>query len=51
MNENAGHKLEMPGSQQPSLPAGEDDKRVLRLERRALRVDPPIVRFSARSAV
>ena len=50
MNEKASQRIEMPSPLPPTLPAGEDDTRVLRLERKALRVDPPIVRFSVRSA-
>jgi hypothetical protein len=49
MNEKASQRIKMPSPLPPSLPVG-DDTRVLRLERRALRVDPPIVRFSVRSA-
>ena len=48
MNENPGHKLQTTVAP-PALPAGEEDRRVLRLERTALRVDPPIVRFAVRS--
>jgi hypothetical protein len=48
MNENTGHKPD--STPRPAPPAREDDLRVLRLERTALRIDPPTVRFSTRSA-
>ena len=46
MNENTGRIPETPAPPQ-ALPA-DDERRVLRVERAALRIDPPMVRFSSR---
>lgn len=46
MNSNSGPKTNAPLAL-PARVLDEDDKRVLRLERDGLRVDPPIVRFAA----